>query len=61
MAVAPVTAIPIPNPTIPCSHNGVLKTLSFPKNKEKEKEKKDHLNMTNKSNIMHNITEKSIY
>lgn len=30
MAVAPVTAIPIPKPTIPCSHKGVLKTLSLP-------------------------------
>lgn len=55
MAVAPVTAIPIPNPTIPCSHNGVLKTLSFPK---KKKRKESHLTMTNQSNIMHNTPEK---
>lgn len=30
MAVAPATATPIPNPTMPCSHRGVLKTLSLP-------------------------------
>lgn len=30
MAVAPATATPIPNPTIPCSQSGVLKTRSFP-------------------------------
>lgn len=30
MAVAPATATPIPNPTIPCSQRGVLKTLSLP-------------------------------
>lgn len=55
MAVAPVTAIPIPNPTIPCSHNGVLKTLSFPK-----KRKQSQLNMTNESNIMQNTTENAM-
>lgn len=31
MAVEPDTAKPIPKPTIPCSHNGVLKTRSLPK------------------------------
>lgn len=44
MAVAPETASPIPNPTIPCSHNGVLKTLSFPKKKGKEKKRKSSYN-----------------
>ena len=32
MAVAPAVARPMPNPTIPCSDNGVLNTLSLPKN-----------------------------
>jgi hypothetical protein len=31
MAVAPAVATPMPNPTIPCSDNGVLNTLSLPK------------------------------
>ena len=30
MAVAPAAAKPMPNPAMPCSHNGVLKTRSFP-------------------------------
>ncbi len=30
MAVCPATAIPIANPAIPCSDNGVLNTLSTP-------------------------------
>lgn len=30
MAVDPATAAPMAKPTIPCSHNGVLKTRSAP-------------------------------
>lgn len=41
MAVAPATATPIPNPTIPCSQRGVLKTLSLPGDSRREGEKTD--------------------
>ncbi|KAI2804639.1 hypothetical protein BLOT_003626 [Blomia tropicalis] len=30
IAVAPAAASPIPNPAMPCSHNGVLNTRSLP-------------------------------
>lgn len=33
MAVAPATATPIPNPTMPCSHRGVLNTRSLPEDR----------------------------
>lgn len=32
MAVAPAKAAPMPKPTMPCSDNGVLNTLSLPTN-----------------------------
>lgn len=42
MAMAPAAATPMPNPTIPCSHSGVLKTLSLPSKEKQEKKIKIH-------------------
>lgn len=45
MAVAPAVATPMPNPTMPCSHRGVLKTRSLPSKEKQEKEKKKNKHM----------------
>jgi len=60
MAVAPATATPIPKPTIPCSHKGVLKTLSLPIRKKKKEKKKKHTTLKTSVPLAHQLSVEKI-